>query len=154
MRHRQGMEQLITHACGHEQTHYLAGYASQQERKARWLQTTSCRGCFIAGKKAAQAEAATRDGAAVAHLDLPVLAGSDRQVAWAMTIRASRLATLIADHEAAAGWQACLAATDAKWWIDHRELSNADLLAMAAAASATVGSLVAATPDLAARQAA
>jgi len=37
-----------------------------------------------------------------------VLAGSDRQVAWATTIRASRLATMIADHEAAAGWQACL----------------------------------------------
>jgi len=154
VRHRQGMEQLIMHACGHEQAHYLAGYASQQERKARWLQTTSCRACFIASKKAAQAEAATRDGAAVAHLDLPVLAGSDRQVAWATTIRASRLATMTADHEAAAGWQACLAATDAKWWIDHRELSNADLLAIAATASARVGSLVAATPDPAARQAA
>jgi len=152
VRHRQGMEQLITHACGHEQAHYLAGYASQQERKARWLQTTSCRACFIAGKKAAQSDAAVRDGAAIAHLDLPVLAGSDRQVAWATTIRASRLATLITDHEAPLGWQACVAATDAKWWIDHRELPNADLLAMAATASATGGSLVAATPDPAARQ--
>jgi len=154
MRHHQGMEQLITHACGHEQAHYLAGYISQQERKARWLQTTSCRACFIASKKAAQAEAATRDGAAIAHLDLLPLSGSDRQVAWATTIRASRLATLITDREAPLGWQACLAATDAKWWIDHRELPNADLLAMAATASATVDSLAAATPDPAAQQAA
>lgn len=148
------MEQLITHACGHEQAHYLAGYASQQERKARWLQTTICRPCFIAGKKAAQADAAVREGAAIAHLDLPVLAGSDRQVAWATTIRASRLAALITDLAIGSDWQACLTVTDAKWWIDNRELSNPDLLAMAATASATVGDLVATTPDSGTRQAA
>jgi len=123
------MEQLITHACGHEQTHYLAGYASQQERKARWLQTTSCRGCFIAGKKAAQAEAALRDDAAIAHLELPALAGSDRQIGWATTIRAGRLAKLLVEPGIDSGWQACLTMTEAKWWIDHREVADADLLA-------------------------
>lgn len=123
------MEQLITHACGHEQTHYLGGYVSQQERKAQWLQTTSCRACFIAGKKAEQQQAAARDEAAIAHLDLPPLAGSDRQVGWATTIRASRLAGLIADPAIGSDWRACLIVTDAKWWIDYRDLTNADLLA-------------------------
>jgi hypothetical protein len=123
------MEQLITHACGHEQAHYLTGYASQQERKARWLQTTHCRSCFIAGKKAKQAEAALRDDAAIAHLKLPVLVGSDRQVGWATTIRASRLAGLLANPESGTGWQTCLTSTDAKWWIDHREAADGDLLA-------------------------
>jgi hypothetical protein len=124
------MEQLITHACGHEQGRYLVGYASQRERKARWIQTTNCRTCFAADKKAAQADAAVRDSAVTAHLDLPMLAGSDRQVVWATTIRASRLATLTADLEATLGWQACLAATGAKWRIDHRGLPNTNLIAM------------------------
>ena len=80
------MEQFITHACGLAQAHYLTGFASQQERKARWLQTTKCRTCFIAGKQSEQAAAAARDGAAACHLELPPLTGNDRQVAWATTI--------------------------------------------------------------------
>ena len=127
------MEQLITHACGHEQAHYLTGFASQQERKVRWLQTTTCRPCYIAGKKAEQAEAAHQNDAAIAHLDLPALVGSERQVGWATTIRAGRLATLVATPVTGEtkALRYCIAITDAKWWIDHRDLSDADLAAKA-----------------------
>ena len=62
------MEQLITHACGHGQIHYLAGFASQQERKARWLRTTKCKTCFLDDKRSEQAEATAGASAAVAHL--------------------------------------------------------------------------------------
>lgn len=62
------MGQIITHACGHEQIHYLSGFASQQERKARWLKATKCRNCFVATKQGEQAEAAVRNSAAIAHL--------------------------------------------------------------------------------------
>jgi hypothetical protein len=123
------MEQFITHACGHAQAHYLSGFASQQERKARWLQTTKCRTCFIAERQTDQSAAAARDGATIAHLELPQLTGSERQVAWAGTIRAGRLATMVTDGPAVL--QACLAMTDAKWWIDNRDLSNDNLLAKA-----------------------
>lgn len=134
------MEQLITHACGHEQAHYLTGFASQQERKARWLQTTTCRPCYIAGKKAEQAEAAHQNDAAIVHLDLPALVGSERQVGWATTIRAGRLATLVAkpvtcETEAL---RHCIALTDAKWWIDHRDLSDDDLAAEASHAASVI----------------
>ncbi|MBJ6123750.1 hypothetical protein [Sphingomonas mollis] len=127
------MEQRITHACGHEQAHYLTGFASQQDHKARWLTTTKCRSCFITEKKTALADAASRDGAAIAHLDLPPLTGSERQVAWATTVRASRLAALVAEPDAGNtdAFHACRAITDAKWWIDHRDLANTDLLAKA-----------------------
>ena len=127
------MEQRITHACGHEQAHYLTGFASQQDRKAQWLKTTKCRPCFVAEKKTAQADAASRDGAAIAHLDLPPLTGSERQVAWATSVRASRLAALVAEPAAdgAVAWEVCAPITDAKWWIDHRDLANSDLLAKA-----------------------
>jgi hypothetical protein len=141
MIHHHRMEQLITHACGHEQAHYLTGFASQQERKARWLRTTTCRPCFIAGKKVEQAEAAQRDGAAIAHLDLPPLVGSDRQVGWATTIRAGRMAALVTvpiDGDADE-LQCCAAITAAKWWIDHRDLANAELLAKAGDATGMDG---------------
>lgn len=127
------MHQLIIHACGHEQAHFLSGFASQQERKARWLQTTKCQPCFLAEKRTEQAESAARDGKAVAHLNPPQLRGSDRQVAWATTIRAGRLAAIVAASSAtdATDQRACLSVTDAKWWIDHRDLTVTDLLAKA-----------------------
>lgn len=134
------MGQLITHACGHEQAHYLTGFASQQERKVGWLRTTSCRPCYIAGKKAEQAEAARQNDAAIVHLDLPALVGSQRQVGWTTTIRARRLATLVATPVTgeAVALQRCIVITDAKWWIDHRDLSDDDLAVKANQAASVV----------------
>jgi hypothetical protein len=125
------MEQRIIHACGHEQVHYLTGFASQQERKAGWLRTTLCRTCFVAARKAEQVEAVMRDGTAIAHLSLPPLVGSDRQVAWATTIRAGRLAAMLGNPESDFGVSACMLISDAKWWIDHRQLATDALLEQA-----------------------
>jgi len=128
------MDQLITHACGHGQIHHLAGFASQQERKARWLRTTQCRACFAAARRSEQTAVAADHVAAIAHLDLPALIGSERQVAWATTIRARRLVQFGEGGLAAArtGQSACLGVTDAKWWIEHRDVPDPDLLAPAA----------------------
>ena len=125
------MEHRIAHACGHEQAHYIPGYPAQQDRKARWLRTTKCRTCFVDDKRSEEAEAAARDTAALAHLDLPELVGSDRQVSWATTIRMKRLAAMTAASsiDDADGHEACVAVTDAKWWIDHRDLTDTDLIA-------------------------
>ena len=128
------MEQQIIHACGHEQGHYLTGYDSQKERKAKWLKTTSCRDCFVAEKRAEEAAAAALSSAAISHLDLPLLTGTDRQVSWASTIRTKRLAALT-NPNSNADCNACHRVTDAKWWIDCRGLTDVDLLAAANQAS-------------------
>ncbi|WP_298092992.1 hypothetical protein [uncultured Sphingomonas sp.] len=127
------MTHCITHACGHEQAHYIPGSAGQKAQKARWLATTKCRACFVADKKMEEARNAASDGAVIAHLDLAPLIGSERQIGWATTIRAKRLAGMA---QAAGGDPdpACMAVGDARWWIDNRELSDADLLAEARAA--------------------
>jgi hypothetical protein len=132
------MEYRIAHACGHEQAHYLSGFASQMERKAAWLKTTKCKSCFVAEKRAEQAGATAGASAAIAHLDLPLLSGSDRQTAWASSIRAKRLAAIMVMDPSAgpSDHRACCVITDAKWWIDHRDLSDTDLLAKAEAATA------------------
>jgi len=130
------MEQRIIHACGHEQAHHLTGFDSQQERKAKWLKTTTCRDCFIAEKRAEEAAAAALSSAAISHLDLPHLTGSDRQISWASTIRTKRLAgltNLYSDGDC----YTCLRVTDAKWWIDHRDLTDVDLMAAATQAPDT-----------------
>ena len=128
------MEQRIIHACGHEQGHYLTGYDSQKERKAKWLKTTSCRDCFVAEKRAEEAAAAALSSAAISHLDLPLLTGTDRQISWASTIRTKRLAAFT-NPNSNADCSACLRVTDAKWWIDCRGLTDVDLLAAANQAS-------------------
>ena len=124
------MEQQIIHACGHEQAHHLTGFESQQERKARWLKTTTCRDCFVAEKRAEEAAAAALSSAAISHLDLPLLTGTDRQIGWASTIRTKRLAALT-NSNSDADCYVWLQITDAKWWIDHRDRTDVDLLAAA-----------------------
>ena len=128
------MEQRIIHACGHEQAHHLTGFESQQERKAKWLKTTTCRDCFVAEKQAEEVAAAALSSAAVSHLVLPPLAGTDRQIGWASTIRTKRLAVLI-NSNSGADCYACRQVTDAKWWIDHRDLTDVDLMAAVTKAS-------------------
>ena len=128
------MEQRIIHACGHEQAHHLTGFESQQERKAKWLKTTTCRDCFVAQKRAEEVAAAALSSAAVSHLVLPPLTGTDRQISWASTIRTKRLAALT-NFNSDADCYACLQVTDAKWWIDCRDLTDVDLMAAATKAS-------------------
>ncbi|MDY1010249.1 hypothetical protein [Sphingomonas sp. CFBP9019] len=128
------MEQRIIHACGHEQAHHLTGFDSQQERKAKWLKTTTCRDCFVAEKRAEEVAAAASSSAAVSYLVLPPLTGTDRQISWASTIRTKRLAALT-NSNSDADCYACLQVTDAKWWIDHRDLTDVDLMAAATKAS-------------------
>ena len=131
------MEQFIRHSCDHEQLHFLGAYASQKERKAKWLRTTKCRKCFIADKQLGHADVTSADDAAIAHLNLPGLVGSERQTAWAATIRAKRLASMLPNMSSATSNQkACLLISDAKWWIDHRDVSDVDLVQQAKAASA------------------
>ncbi|KQN90728.1 hypothetical protein ASE90_16630 [Sphingomonas sp. Leaf67] len=127
------MEHQIVHACGHEQIHVIYGFNTQVARKARWLRTTKCRACFLADRKAEQAEATARDSATIAHLDLPMLIGSECQVAWAVAIRISRLAALTTSPHTSdnSDCDLCLRIYDAKWWIDHRNLSHAEFLAQA-----------------------
>lgn len=127
-RHHKVMYQRITHACGHMQDHHIDGFAGQRERKVRWLATTQCRSCFVDQKRSERAAAASRDSAAVAHLELPALVGSERQVSWAGTIRAQRLAACMDSEMDVFSVHAASAVQDAKWWIDHRDLAAEELL--------------------------
>ncbi len=86
----------ITHSCGHTKTHQIFGTNSkgQRDNKRAWLATTLCEDCYKAeqnAKHAAENAAAAEANKAAA---LPELTGTPKQIAWAESIRAAKIAEL------------------------------------------------------------
>lgn len=74
------MRHTINHACGHAEEVNLFGRHADRDRKVQWLESRDCQACRLGVANVASAQASTRDG-------LPPLEGSEKQVAWATTIR-------------------------------------------------------------------
>ena len=70
----------ITYICGHTGTVQLFGAEKDRQSKIEWLQSINCPDCF----KSAQADDLT---AFEQVNNLPELIGSEKQIAWARTIR-------------------------------------------------------------------
>lgn len=134
-------QRTITHRCGHDETHQLYGKYSARDEKAEWLETTLCPACYAEQLKE---ERAVENADAAKHnaaYDFAPLEGSEKQIAWAESIRKGYVAVI--DQFAYTGkdqmredQQAALvdyiahlkAKTSASWWIDHRDESwNADV---------------------------
>jgi len=114
------MKTEITHTCGCKVTHDIVGtdVHGERGRKAAWLADQPCMRC----KRAQEAAAAT-----VATDDMIALTGSDKQVAWATTIRADArksVNAILDGKPLSAAQQAAVdalwAQADAGWWIDRR----------------------------------
>lgn len=127
----------ITRTCGHKEQVQIYGTNTrgQREWRAARLAEEPCADCRRAAhqqRNAAAAQVAAQSG-------LPALTGSERQIAWAESIRLAGLAQL-ADHATRAAravedpaarervvavllhilTRIASAQTDARWWIDHR----------------------------------
>jgi hypothetical protein len=122
----------IIHNCGHVAEHDLRGSYAERQGRERTLGRADCWDC----RKAAQSAAARVVAEQVA---LPALAGSDKQTAWAESLRLVALDEL-ARHKARVerlvrvkGLPADLVdafdvrvdalvrrQVDARWWIDRR----------------------------------
>lgn len=77
----------ITHKCGHTATHNIVGTNSngERDRKVEYLASNVCYECY----KAEQTSAAKEQ-----NKDLPELTGSEKQIAWAESIRAKKIQSL------------------------------------------------------------
>ena len=116
----------IIHSCGHEKEHYIIGeYAADYDRQAAKLSRGKCAACSTQ----AAVLTASQTRAAALELGLAALEGNPKQIAWAETIRAKRLAALQRGN----GETVMIVAriTDAKWWIDHRSDADDGLIASA-----------------------
>ncbi|MBB4620010.1 hypothetical protein [Sphingomonas abaci] len=131
------MDHTVTHACGHMQLHHVLGFTQQQQRKVALLEAAPCDSCRRSTRQASGRAVSAEQVAALAHLALASLCGSPRQVAWAETIRVTRLTSLLADrdHGTPEACSACATIAEAKWWIDYRNLPLADLAARGVAAA-------------------
>jgi hypothetical protein len=128
----------VTHSCGCTATHQIAGPHSERDKRIAYLETQKCTECW----KADNAAKAAQDAAQNAAAGLPALVGSDKQTAWAETIRTKKLTEL--DAMAAAGNDRFRATLDvlkgkaeAKYWIDTRDTS-AQSMAVAVAQAMTL----------------
>ena len=137
------MQTTITHTCGHTETVQLYGTSRERDSKAAWLSGKPCQECQRKAQQAQATESAQAQG-------LPALVGSDKQVAWATTIRAEllgKVATMRKEFEATGRKQnvtedvmaaqmgqfdalvaKLTAQTAAAWWIDRRSNSAQALL--------------------------
>lgn len=126
----------ITRSCGHQETVNICGPYAGRERQAEYEATKSCKACWQAEqdakRQAANAEAAT----AAQTAGRPELQGTEKQVAWATTIRETLTAGLEqgrsavdANPKASVEYKAIIGAVidrieaeaSAAWWIEHRE---------------------------------
>lgn len=122
------MKYSVTYACGHAGEVVLYGKTADRERKLGWYETCDCPECYKAKKNAAALTAAAESES---ENDMPELSGSEKQIAWARSIRADRInefyeliANASGDEKDAVvakviGWMRTK--TEAKFWIDTRE---------------------------------
>lgn len=136
---------LVVHACGHPAEHELRGAPHRREWQARKRAEGVCPVCWRAGVDAADAENAALAG----ERAWPVLDGTDKQVAWAITVRGclvdelpARLVELAqagddrgkafpAQQQALVlARELCLEQTSAAWWIGNRNRIGEAMLAV------------------------
>lgn len=128
----------ITRACGHTESVQIYGKVSERDRLASHEERKDCAECYQAKQAAARLAATNAAAESAKSAGLPVMDGSEKQVAWAETIRAKMIgghadvrAKLVAGIDAGKGDEvtaAMISALDrivacksAKWFIDHRD---------------------------------
>jgi hypothetical protein len=79
------VKEMITRACGHAERVNLMGASRDRDQKREWLRTSPCAECYRQREAEAAAKTAEASG-------LPALTGTEKQVAWALTVRSEKLA--------------------------------------------------------------
>lgn len=74
----------ITHECGHTEEVVLFGKSSERDRRIKWLESIPCRDC-LRNSEIERAKAQEEE------FGLPDLTGSEKQINWAITIRARKV---------------------------------------------------------------
>lgn len=119
----------ITHTCGHQKVYQIVGAIADRDRKVAWLESQDCPECRKAAEKAAAESAAEKSP--FAEIATAELTGSEKQIAWAKDIRnkvISELPSIIPAAIYAETNQVFASKTEAKWWIDNRNLTIKDLV--------------------------
>lgn len=137
------MKYTINPSCGHEFETQLYGKNSERERRIEWLERGVCPECYKAEQQAKRDKANAEAASKAADNNRPELTGSEKQVAWATTLRENAILIMEEHIEsleslAVAPGQEEMAKrlfdggrkfiadmvaknTEARYWIDNRE---------------------------------
>lgn len=112
----------VTHSCGHIERVSLYGPGKVREWRIKQLEQELCPEC----RAVEFANKCEEDAKKAKELELPVLSGSEKQVAWAETIRIGFVNAYEnyyaqSDPGYSEYVEAALRETRAKWWIDNRD---------------------------------
>ncbi len=131
------MKTTITASCGHTTVTQIYGGTKKRAAEIAALSARLCPECYqaeINAERSAKTEAARAQ-----NVGLPALTGSEKQIAWAETIRAKLIPDLVAIRKRVAIEDAdtperarlidlaneiissAINCAEAKFWIDHRE---------------------------------
>jgi hypothetical protein len=78
----------VEHSCGHTETVQLVGKHKDRERRIEWLENHAvCSECYATKRDAERTAANAAAAQANAAAALPELTGSEKQIAWAESIR-------------------------------------------------------------------
>ena len=128
-------------SCGHVETIQLFGKMEDRYKKIAWLEENGvCAECHKAQKKQEHAEATAKAAEKATAEKLPALTGSEKQISWALVIRAQKLAQVdtmlekisaacngdeekiaLAKIQSQAIKNVLVSYTDSKFWIDNRD---------------------------------
>ena len=127
----------IEYKCGHKDRMQLYGSYRERDRRIAWYkENVICPACRAAKQK----EEAAQQKKADSEAGLPALSGSQKQIQWAVMLRKAYMDKLedafvrrqteeppdvirIVSREIVLGKQ-----TEAKWWIEHRDMSALSIL--------------------------
>lgn len=84
----------VTHSCKHVEIHQLYGPHKSRDSKISWLETRLCGECYQQELQAARKTQNEQAAAANQAKGLPTLNGSEKQIAWAESIRKPVIDTL------------------------------------------------------------
>lgn len=130
------MKYDITYSCGHTETIQLFGRVRERERRILWLQEHGM--CSECKNKAWQQERERKNAEAAqasAEMGLPDLLGTERQIAWAVTIRFEFVEHCEElkdkDNEYETIQHLFQTKTEASFWIDLRDEDIYEVLRIA-----------------------
>ena len=107
----------INHSCGHVTSVQLYGKMTEREKRVSWLETTLCPDCYKAEKEKERAIELELAKEKAEKESLPELKGSEKQIAWAESIRRTAI-DKIGQKESTI--EKCKTENLAKWFIDNR----------------------------------
>jgi hypothetical protein len=85
----------VTYKCGHEGIEQITGRVKDRGGKAAWIEANKlCPDCYEAKRQKERAEANAQNADANRDAGLPPLTGSEKQIAWAESIRATQITQL------------------------------------------------------------